>query len=53
MNKTYKTLGGEYQTPDCEVVRLICDGAVIMASGGSLSGSIDDWLDDGQDTLPF
>lgn len=50
MDKTYKTLRGGYETPECEVVNLICGGAVIMQSAGA---NIEDWLNDGRGTLPF
>ncbi len=32
-----------YVSPECEEVKLVCDGAVIMASGTT---SIEDWLTD-------
>jgi hypothetical protein len=46
-----KSFRGGYQTPECEVVNLICAGAVIMASGTQTGNStIDDW---GIDDIPL
>lgn len=44
MKKFSEAPWGGYQTPECEVISLICDGAVIMSGSES---KIDDWYEDG------
>ncbi len=51
MDTSSKTFRQGYQTPECEVVNLICGGAVIMTSGAETGKStIDDW---GIDEIPL
>ncbi len=42
MRESFKTLRGGYQTPECEVVNLAVESAVL--AGGS--ATINDWQDD-------
>jgi hypothetical protein len=46
MKKSSETLRGGYQTPECEVISLIYDGAVIMSGSKS---DINDWITDGDE----
>ncbi len=52
MNKTHENLRGWYQAPECEIVNLICSGAVLVTSGET-GATVDDWVDDGLGILPF
>lgn len=49
MKKSSETLRGGYQAPECEVISLIYDSAVIMYSG---EAQINDWADD-EDSIDF
>lgn len=48
MKKSSETLGRGYRTPECEVVGLSCDGAVIMSSPGAKINSWE-WDSDEED----
>ena len=45
--KSPEALGKGYQTPECEVISLIYDSAVIMYSSGKTD--ISDWVEDDED----
>lgn len=48
MKESFKTLRGGYQTPECEVVNLAVESAVLTDSTGI--STISDWSDD-EDSL--
>ncbi len=50
MTKSPETIGKGYQTPECEVISLIYDSAVIMYSGEA--SQINDWGED-EDYIDF